>query len=241
MKKVLVTGICGFAGSTIAIELRKFAESIDIIGIDNLSRKGSEKNLIKFPDLQIQVFRGDIRCESDLSSLPKVDWVIDCAANPSVLAGVNGKDSSRQLMENNLLGTINLLEYCKLHKAGLILLSTSRVYSASRLGSLSVKQCNNRFEITTDDIDGLSHSGIAENFPTSAPISLYGASKLASEQLILEYAHSFDFPVWINRCGVLAGPGQFGKADQGIFSFGFILSKKKTTKVYWIWWKWISS
>ena len=68
MKKVLVTGICGFAGSTIAIELRKFAESIDIIGIDNLSRKGSEKNLIKFPDQQIQVFRGDIRCESDLSS-----------------------------------------------------------------------------------------------------------------------------------------------------------------------------
>ena len=232
MKKVLITGISGFAGSTIALELRKFAESIDIIGIDNLSRKGSEKNLIKFPDQKIQVFRGDIRCESDLSSLPKVDWVIDCAANPSVLAGVNGKDSSRQLMENNLLGTINLLEYCKLHKAGLILLSTSRVYSASKLGSLSVKSCNNRFDITNNNIDGLSHSGIAENFPTFAPISLYGTSKLVSEQLILEYAHSFDFPVWINRCGVLAGPGQFGKADQGIFSFWIHSFKEKKPLQY---------
>jgi len=232
MKKVLVTGISGFAGSTIAIELRAFAENIDIIGIDNLSRKGSEKNLIKLHDQQIKVFRGDIRCESDLSLLPKVDWVIDCAANPSVLAGLNGKDSSKQLMEHNLLGTINLLEYCKLHKAGLILLSTSRVYSASSLGNLSVKSCNNRFEITNDDIDGLSLAGIAENFPTFAPNSLYGSSKLASEQLILEYAHSFDFPVWINRCGVLAGPGQFGKADQGIFSFWIHSFKEKKPLKY---------
>jgi CDP-paratose 2-epimerase len=37
--------------------------------------------------------------------------------------------------------------------------------------------------------------------------------------LILEYGECFDFPVWVNRCGVLAGAGQFGKADQGIFSF----------------------
>ena len=36
--------------------------------------------------------------------------------------------------------------------------------------------------------------------------------------LILEYGECFGFPVWINRCGVLAGAGQFGKADQGIFS-----------------------
>ena len=61
--------------------------------------------------------------------------------------------------------------------------------------------------------------GISEDFPTTAPLSLYGASKLASETLILEYGECFDFPVWINRCGVLAGAGQFGKADQGIFSF----------------------
>ena len=50
-------------------------------------------------------------------------------------------------------------------------------------------------------------------------MSLYGSTKLASELLALEYGATFDFPVWINRCGVLAGAGQFGRADQGIFSF----------------------
>ena len=57
-----------------------------------------------------------------------------------------------------------------------------------------------------------------------------GASKLASEQLILEYGNSFDFPVWINRCGVLAGAGQFGKADQGIFSYWIHLQGEKSFK-----------
>ncbi|HSH93034.1 MAG TPA: NAD-dependent epimerase/dehydratase family protein, partial [Roseimicrobium sp.] len=44
-------------------------------------------------------------------------------------------------------------------------------------------------------------------------------TKLASEALALEYLYAFDVPVWINRCGVLAGAGQFGRADQGIFAF----------------------
>jgi CDP-paratose 2-epimerase len=50
-------------------------------------------------------------------------------------------------------------------------------------------------------------------------LSIYGSTKLASEVLALEYGEAFKFPVWINRCGVLAGAGQFGRADQGIFSF----------------------
>ena len=193
--------------------------NLQIVGLDNFSRKGSELNISKLEKLGIDLFRGDIRSQSDISALPKVDWVIDCAANPSVLAGLDGNSSSRQLMENNLLGTINLLEYCKKHKAGLILLSTSRVYSASKLAALPVKSSNDRFELQDCDISCASSLGISETFPTTAPVSLYGASKLASETLILEYGECFDFPVWINRCGVLAGAGQFGKVDQGIFSF----------------------
>ena len=122
-------------------------------------------------------------------------------------------------MEHNLLGTINLLEYCKRHKSGLILLSTSRVYSALELANLPVESSNDRFEVKNTKVQGFSEQGISEEFRTSAPISLYGSSKLASEQLILEYSYNFDFPVWINRCGVLAGAGQFGKANQGIFSY----------------------
>jgi CDP-paratose 2-epimerase len=66
---------------------------------------------------------------------------------------------------------------------------------------------------------GLSAQGIAEKFSTEPPLSLYGASKRASELLALEYAAAFNLPVFINRCGVVAGAGQFGKIDQGIFSY----------------------
>ncbi len=217
--KILITGVAGFAGNVIAKTLSDSHSNLHIVGLDNFSRKGSELNISDLTHLGVNLIRGDIRSQSDIYNLPKVDWVIDCAANPSVLAGIDGQSSSRQLMEHNLLGTINLLEYCRTHKAGFILLSTSRVYSASELASLPVKLSDNRFELQDCNISSASSLGISESFPTTAPLSLYGASKLASETLILEYGESFDFPVWINRCGVLAGAGQFGKVDQGIFSF----------------------
>jgi CDP-paratose 2-epimerase len=217
---ILLTGIAGFAGKTLAKALLDSDHTLSINGIDNLSRIGSEGNAGELRKLGIRLVRGDVRLASDLDSLPNVDWVIDCAANPSVLAGIDGQVSSRQLMEHNLLGTINLLEYCKARKAGLILLSTSRVYSAKALATLPVTEKDDQYALEPDYLGtGISERGIAEGFPTTAPISLYGASKLASEALILEYAEAFDFPVFINRCGVLAGAGQFGKADQGIFSY----------------------
>ena len=230
--KILLTGVTGFAGYSLAKQLSDEIPKLEIIGIDNLSRRGSERNLPLIKTLCISYFHGDIRSESDINALPSVDWVIDCAANPSVLAGLDGNSSSRQLMEHNLIGTINLLEYCKRHKAGLILLSTSRVYSASELSALPVKPSDNRFELQDCDLNGASSTGISEDFPTTSPLSLYGASKLASETLILEYGECFGFPVWINRCGVLAGAGQFGKADQGIFSFWIHSFKEKNPLKY---------
>jgi CDP-paratose 2-epimerase len=230
--KILITGICGFAGSSIAKMLLESHSNLQIIGLDNFSRKGSELNISDLTNLGVKLIRGDIRSQSDIDAMPKVDWAIDCAANPSVLAGIDGQSSSRQLMEHNLLGTINLLEYCKSHKAGLILLSTSRVYSASELAALPVESSVDRFELQDCKVSGASSLGISENFPTTVPLSLYGASKLASETLISEYAECFDFPVWINRCGVLAGAGQFGKADQGIFSYWIHSFKEKKPLKY---------
>jgi len=230
--KILITGICGFAGSSIAKALLQSHSNLQIVGLDNFSRKGSELNIADLTNLGINLIRGDIRSQSDIDALPKVDWVIDCAANPSVLAGLDGQSSSRQVMEHNLLGTINLLEYCKKYKSGLILLSTSRVYSASELAFLPMQLSNDRFELKPSEREDISSNGITENFPTTAPISLYGASKLASETLILEYGECFDFPVWINRCGVLAGAGQFGKADQGIFSFWIHSFREKNPLKY---------
>ena len=138
-----------------------------------------------------------------------------------MLAGVDGTTSSRQLIEHNLYGTVNLLELAKRHRAGFILLSTSRVYSVRSLADIPVVVKDDRFEPDQSGAlpEGVSAHGIAENFSTTPPLSLYGSSKLASECLALEYGETFEFPVWINRCGVLAGAGQFGRADQGIFSF----------------------
>jgi len=218
---ILITGICGFVGSSLALALRERVENLTIIGADNFIRPGSETNRLLLKRLGIRVFHADIRQPSDFDALPAADWVIDAAANPSVLAGVDGRSSSRQLIEHNLGGTINLLEYCKMYRAGLVLLSTSRVYSIVALNQVKLLEQGTRFVIDTTQPQPphLTPAGVSEEFSTASPISLYGASKLASEVLALDYGATFQFPVWINRCGVLAGPGQLGTAEQGIFSF----------------------
>jgi len=219
--KILISGICGFAGSHIARYLIESREGLTVLGVDSLARAGSETNRLELRRRGVSVIHGDIRIASDIEALPAVDWVIDAAAQPSVLAGRDGKTSVRQLLEHNLLGTVNLLEYCRGCNAGLILLSTSRVYSIPALAQLPM-----RVETSTFLLDGtrpwpygVGQEGVTEQFSTEAPISLYGATKLASERLAQEYAAGFQVPLWINRCGVLAGGGQFGTAEQGVFSF----------------------
>jgi CDP-paratose 2-epimerase len=219
--KILITGICGFVGSTIAEELARGSSGHQLYGLDNLSRAGSEFNLRRIKQYGVRFFPGDVRNASDLESLPTVDWVIDAAANPSVLAGVTGQVSSRQLIEHNLLGTINVLEYCKRSAGGMVLLSTSRVYSIAPLASAPMDVVNDGFVPRRKEIHvpGWTDHGINEDFSTEPPLSLYGCSKFTSELLAREYGAAFGLPVYINRCGVLAGAGQFGKPDQGIFSF----------------------
>lgn len=219
--KILITGICGFVGSTIARALHEDGQNNQIFGIDNFSRSGSWLNKEKLSRQGIRVYHGDIRHVSDLDSLPKVDWVIDAAANPSVLAGVDGRTSSLQLVQNNLYGTVNLLEFCRRCEAGFTLISTSRVYSIPPLANLRVLEGDRAFypDPQQDFPFGITPQGVDENYSTSPPVSLYGSTKVASEHLALEYGATFGFPVWINRCGVMAGAGQFGHPAQGIFAF----------------------
>ncbi len=219
--KLLLTGACGFVGSTLARAISDAGLGWTMIGFDNLGRPGAELNRDVLRRLGVKLFHGDLRCQSDVDSLPQVNWIVDCAANPSVLAGADGHTSSRQLMEHNLGGTIQLLEKCKTDDAGFTLLSTSRVYAIEPLARLSVTVRGDAFELaaSAELPPGVSPEGVSEDFSTAAPVSLYGATKLASEALALEYGATFGFPVWINRCGVLAGAGQFGRADQGIFAY----------------------
>ena len=218
---ILITGICGFVGSALAERLLERQPGLSIFGIDNLMRPGSELNRWRLRQLGVQVIHGDIRAASDFEGLPTAEWVIDAAAHPSVLAGLEGSCSSRQLLEHNLGGLVNMLEYAKMHRAGFVLLSSSRVYSIPALCGLPLKTAGNAF-VLDDSLPlptGVSARGIGVDFSTVPPISLYGSTKLASEAVALEYGEAFNFPVWVNRCGVLAGAGQFGTPDQGIFSY----------------------
>lgn len=219
--RILITGVCGFAGSTLARSILELRAQARITGIDNFIRPGSHSNVADLKRRGVNLLHGDVRSTSDFDAIPAADWVIDCAANPSVLAGVDGRTSSRQLVEHNLTGTVNMLEYCKQHRAGFTLLSTSRVYSIAPLAGLPVIERGGAFVLDEGRPlpAAVSSQGVSEEFPTAAPVSLYGATKLAGEALALEYGHTFDFPAYINRCGVLAGAGQFGRPDQGIFAY----------------------
>ena len=219
--RILITGICGFAGSAIAESLLERRAGLRIEGIDNLLRPGSEMNRERLRRMGVGFTHGDIRMASDVASLAPADWVIDAAAIPSVLAGVQSAFGSRAVMEHNVSGTINILEYAKAHKAGILLLSSSRVYSIPALRSIPLTDCGTRFglDLSAALPAGVFAEGIGPEFSTAAPISLYGATKLACETLALEYGEAFQLPVWITRCGVLAGAGQFGTPDQGIFAY----------------------
>lgn len=219
--RVLIAGACGFVGSTIARELLEHCGSLELIGLDNLSRPGSEVHRRDLVRAGARVVHGDVRCASDFESIERVDWLIDAAANASVLAGIDGQTSSRQVIEHNLFGTVNMLEFCRKHGSAFTLLSTSRVYSIPVLAGLEMATHDRRMEPEPKQTFpiGVTPDGISEACSTAPPVSLYGSTKLASETLALEYGEAYGFPVWINRCGVLAGAGQFGKPDQGIFSF----------------------
>src|SRR4029453_2450204 len=121
---IAITGICGFVGRELALHLVDCFQSARIAGVDNFSRPGSETTRGRLKAAGIVVKHGDIRCASDLEALGGADWVVDGGAHPSVLAGVDGRTSSRQALEHNLGGTVNVLEFCKQRSAGLVLLST---------------------------------------------------------------------------------------------------------------------
>lgn len=216
MQTILITGGAGFVGSNLAVLLKEKYPSYSIICFDNLKRRGSELNLIKLKALDIEFIHGDIRDKSDFEQIKvPVDCVIDAAAEPSVLAGLDG--NTDYLIGTNLNGTINALNFCMKNKAKFIFLSTSRVYPIKAIESIEVVEAATRFEIcATQQMPGINTNGISEMFPLAGARSLYGATKLASEMMVEEYNEMFGLQTVINRCGVITGPYQMGKVDQGV-------------------------
>ena len=212
--RVLITGGAGFVGSHLARLYR--SAGAEVVAFDNLKRRGSERNLAAFQREGIHFAHGDVRSASDLAALPgNFDLFVEASAEPSVHAGTDG--SPAYLLDTNLLGTINCLEFTRARAGALIFLSTSRVYSIAPLSALPLAAQGTRLAPTSAG-KGFSPKGITEEFPVDTARSLYGATKLCSEILLQEYAHTYGVKALVNRCGVIAGAGQFGKVDQGVFT-----------------------
>jgi CDP-paratose 2-epimerase len=217
LNRLLITGGAGFVGSNLAVSLASRHPDWEIVALDNLYRRGSELNLPRLQDAGVEFLRGDVREPADLAAVGELTALIECSAEPSVMSGVDG--DTGYLVHTNLTGAYNCLELARRDGAFVVFLSTSRVYPVAPQVELALDEAPTRFEIAAEQaVPGVSPAGISERFPLDGPRTLYGATKLAAELLIEEYRSGLGVPAVIDRCGVIAGPWQMGKVDQGVFT-----------------------
>lgn len=218
MQRLVITGGAGFVGSNLAIYLQELGIGLQITCADSLRRRGSELALPRLKQHGVNFCHLDVRCPEDFERLPAYDLLIDCAAEPSVHAGIG--ESPLQVLNPNLIGTIHCLEAARQQHAAFLFLSSSRVYPIAAINQLEFVETESRFELASQQrLPGSSATGINEDFPLTGARSLYGATKLAAELLIQEYVYSHGMRAVINRCGILTGPWQMGKVDQGVVTY----------------------
>jgi CDP-paratose 2-epimerase len=214
-ESILITGGAGFVGGNLAVFLKRRHTKTRAVAMDNLHRPGSELNLPRLREAGVEFAQGDIRFAGQFPAGP-FEAILECSAEPSVLAGYAG--SPDYLMETNFLGTYRCLEKARQWQSKFLFLSTSRVYPIAPLEAHPWRENDTRFEWL--DVAGapISSQGVQEACATQGARSLYGLTKFASEGLIEEYRAGFGLRAAINRCGVIAGPWQMGKVDQGVVS-----------------------
>ena len=216
--RILVTGGAGFIGASACVSLAARHPDWVLTALDNLKRRGSELNLPRLREAGARFVHGDVRELDDLTAIGEIDAIVECSAEPSVMAGVGG--SPGYVVQSNLIGAYHCLELARMRSAQLIFLSTSRVYPVAPLESLALEETDTRFELAAGQlVPGASPAGIAESFPLAGARTIYGATKLAAELLIEEYRASYGLRAVVDRCGVIAGPWQMGKVDQGVFTY----------------------
>ncbi|MFH0753809.1 MAG: NAD-dependent epimerase/dehydratase family protein [Candidatus Omnitrophota bacterium] len=216
MKHILITGGCGFIGSNLAVSL--IGQGYAVTVLDNLSRHGSDILLKKVLSYGATFIQGDVRNPGDLKALNE-DYaaIIIASAEPSALAGARGEEA-KYLLDVNLQGSIHCFEWARQRRVPVIFLSSSRVYPHDRLNACRFQENATRFDYL-DGCSGVGRGGVSVEMPLSGVRSLYGATKLSAELILQEYAFQYELPAIINRCGVVSGPWQLGKAEQGVFAF----------------------
>ncbi len=214
---IVITGGAGFVGSSLACRFKAANPTATVTACDNLKRRGSELILARLRAAGVAFVHGDVRVLSDIEACGPFDLLLECSAEPSVHAGYGG--SPDYVVQTNLVGTYNCLEAARRHGARVVFLSTSRVYPIAAVQALPLQESGKRLVIKPGASGpGWSEQGITTDFPLSGSRSLYGATKLCSEHLAEEYAAIYGLGIIVNRCGVLAGPWQMGKVDQGFLS-----------------------
>jgi CDP-paratose 2-epimerase len=217
MDRLLITGGAGFVGSNLAVSLAARHPEWEVVALDNLYRRGSKLNLPRLEQAGVEFVEGDVREPQSLARIGDLTALIECSAEPSVMSGVDG--DTGYLVHTNLTGAYNCLELARRDGAFVVFLSTSRVYPVAPQVELRLEEADTRFELAAEQaVRGVSPAGISEDFPLEGARTLYGATKLAAELLIEEYRESLGVPAVIDRCGVIAGPWQMGKVDQGVFT-----------------------
>jgi CDP-paratose 2-epimerase len=140
----------------------------------------------------------DARDAEDVLAVGAVDAVVECSAEPSVLAGVEtGLD---RLVKTNLLGAYTCFELCQRHDAQFVFLSTSRVCPVAPLEALAYVETETRFESRDDQaLPGVTSRGISEAFPLDGARTFYGTTKLAAELLVAD-VETFGLQAVVDRC-----------------------------------------
>lgn len=226
MSDILITGCAGFIGSHL---VRRFIElGYNVIGIDNLCRKGTEVSLAWLSSYQSTNFKFrkiDVRCFDQLCALFKSEGPFDLIIHEAAQVAVSASVIDPRLdFETNALGTFNMLEATRLYSPDAIFEfpSTNKVYGS--LADLKIELQDLRY-ICRD-----LPQGVSEDMPLDFH-SPYGCSKGTADQYVRDYHRIYGLKTIILRQSCIYGTRQFGVVDQGWVAWFIIASLlgKKTT------------